>query len=78
MAKTLKFALSALALVNAQKPRDDVQHAYNTVLEGLRQVLRSCREAGGAANTALHLSHSTHTHRDSRVTRNLVKVLQCF
>ena len=33
MAKTLKFALSALALVNAQKPRDDVQHAYNQFLK---------------------------------------------
>ena len=33
MAKTLKFALSALALVNAHKPRDDVQEAYDQFLK---------------------------------------------
>ena len=33
MAKTLKFALSALALVNAHKPRDDVQAAYDQFLK---------------------------------------------
>lgn len=33
MAKTLKFALSALALVNGHKPREDVQHAYDQFLK---------------------------------------------
>ena len=33
MAKTLKFALSALALVNAHKPRDEVQEAYDQFLK---------------------------------------------
>eukprot|EP00438_Fugacium_kawagutii_P030714 Skav202272 [mRNA] locus=scaffold7051:169:965:+ [translate_table: standard] len=33
MAKTLKFALSALALVNGHKPREDVQQAYDQFLK---------------------------------------------
>ena len=33
MAKTLKLALSALLLANAQKPRADVQQAYEQFLK---------------------------------------------
>ena len=77
MAKTLKFALSALALVNAQKPRDDVQHAYNQFLKDFGKSYDPVEKQVGPP-IQHYILVTAHTHRDSRVTRNLVKVLQCF
>ena len=47
MAKTLKFALSALALVNGQKPRDDVQHAYDQFLKDFGKTYDSVEKQVG-------------------------------
>ena len=47
MAKTLKFALSALALVNGHKPRDDLQHAYDQFLKDFGKSYDSVEKQAG-------------------------------
>ena len=80
MAKTLKFALSALALVNGHKPRDDVQHAYNQFLKDFGKSYDSVEKQAGCHGWYLHLSHSKRTRvtRVTRVARDLVKDLHCL
>ena len=48
MAKTLKFALSALALVNGHKPRDDLQHAYDQFLKDFGKSYDSVEKQAGS------------------------------